>query len=862
MSKLTSNARIPLEIYDNISIFKRFNIKHSRVLTATRTTAGVTLATIILFFVHNRLLNGYISCLMGFSPLIILGISSGIGGTVYMASHMVWVAILSLIASLSDTGSAWGENILLSIIVLIFSIADSPFHKRSLAIKNFCMLTSSVLIFRREGSEIIPILMQPPVAMLLSVAASLPFFSLSRLSTFELPKEMRVALHNCGIYLENIIDQLDCINNITHLSHLTNNCDNHSTKLDEEVSKKIVVERCQRNLQKKISYQLLYINNLVKESKNEIWIEETLRNELEAVFLKIDDLFSHLLTLNKSIRDGFILLQSNHIIPLMRHIKKTVSIMVQYLSSMEDQLSNMFTDNIQSKRDLTYYSLKLDQLSKKIMREYYLTIKSLQRQKKLQYNPTPDMCRMGYFIWSFMNTRHKLKIVNGMINVFDIDSKKYRSHGYELMNRAVFPMLYMFVIMYRDFISVIKYIVLSLYHSFSKKKEVDLDEIESNNQSKIRDKYYCFKRPEWTKHGRWKFPFRVTITFFAVTSACLILKNYIPQESKLQWVQISAIITVVPSLGATLKRGIHRMVGTVFGALIGQLFVIYSAKTIQYACIGPIILVTFITTYIQHDLKNPRPYSWVIVSVTFYLILLYPYPYKGDIGWSLAGLRLLMVLIGILLAVLFSLLFWDRTLVSLNRSCEETVDDSVSLYSDFLSLVFDDPGSIHNITNDQRLRTYLQVDLLKDAKAELSFDRKRRNLLKKFVPMIKYLRDILTSMFTNSTQGFPEKVMEFVLPVKPLMDDIVEAIESEKEIVKRFIKCGKKKEERQDPNIITNLLRNLDKKYYDMRRNYKNIWQLLPGLTKWHAYLYDFREYAIQFDKILEMITKKKKNEV
>jgi len=76
------------------------------------------------------------------------------------------------------------------------------------------------------------------------------------------------------------------------------------------------------------------------------------------------------------------------------------------------------------------------------------------------------------------------------------------------------------------------------------------------------------------------------------------------------WTSVTMIVIITPSVGATLKRGIHRIIGTIIGAGVAWLTLIMATYANPIAILLSVAFVfCFIATYLQYSSLYQKPYS-------------------------------------------------------------------------------------------------------------------------------------------------------------------------------------------------------------------------------------------------------------
>lgn len=115
------------------------------------------------------------------------------------------------------------------------------------------------------------------------------------------------------------------------------------------------------------------------------------------------------------------------------------------------------------------------------------------------------------------------------------------------------------------------------------------------------------------------------------------------------WIPLTMMIVIQPYYGATLKKGIERMTGTLAGVVAGGLVLLLplSHET-------SIVILVIDSFFVAWFLRNN--YKWGVFFVTIMMVLLMQLSQQGS--WELIGWRILSTLAGALLALLAGYAFW------------------------------------------------------------------------------------------------------------------------------------------------------------------------------------------------------------
>jgi hypothetical protein len=72
---------------------------------------------------------------------------------------------------------------------------------------------------------------------------------------------------------------------------------------------------------------------------------------------------------------------------------------------------------------------------------------------------------------------------------------------------------------------------------------------------------------KWLRNGHWKFPFRYAIGMGAGSAIAVAVNLHVTVpgiDLRPVWAIVTLCIVMVPSLGVTITRGVHRLIGSAF----------------------------------------------------------------------------------------------------------------------------------------------------------------------------------------------------------------------------------------------------------------------------------------------------------
>jgi uncharacterized membrane protein YccC len=115
------------------------------------------------------------------------------------------------------------------------------------------------------------------------------------------------------------------------------------------------------------------------------------------------------------------------------------------------------------------------------------------------------------------------------------------------------------------------------------------------------------------------------------------------------WIALTLLIVIQPYYGATRKKGIERIIGTIAGILVGGMIMLLP---IQHEAF--VIILIFISFFVAYYLRNN--YKVGVFFVTIMMVVMMQLSKQGS--WDLIWWRVLSTLMGSALAILISFAFW------------------------------------------------------------------------------------------------------------------------------------------------------------------------------------------------------------
>lgn len=115
------------------------------------------------------------------------------------------------------------------------------------------------------------------------------------------------------------------------------------------------------------------------------------------------------------------------------------------------------------------------------------------------------------------------------------------------------------------------------------------------------------------------------------------------------WIALTMLIVIQPYYGATRKKGIERVIGTIIGIAVGGLIMLFPLPH-HYL----VIILIFISFFLAYFIRNN--YKLGVFFVTIMLVIMMQMSEQGS--WELIGWRVFSTIIGSLLAIAISSVFW------------------------------------------------------------------------------------------------------------------------------------------------------------------------------------------------------------
>lgn len=369
---------------------------------------------------------------------------------------------------------------------------------------------------------------------------------------------------------------------------------------------------------------------------------------------------------------------------------------------------------------------------------------------------------------------------------------------------------------------------------------------------------------DWIGSGGWRFAVRLGVALAVASAGAMAVQLYAFPKIRVSWVCITTLIVFAPELGGTMKRVLHRIAGTIGGAICALVTVLFAKYTHRFLVFGPFLVFTFLVTYAQHSAYKPRPYTWTVANFTYALIVMLSWPFNESAGEYaiLAGERGLQVLIGCILVVAASyLVFPDRAETPLRQKLTLQTQHSVHAFIEMIALThsaIQETGKITGLVQRTWDLIFPCAQLLKLAKAEqitlFAKSAAKRQTLVNITKQLETLSDTLVQMHDTLRAGFSPALRDWVAPYCELLTRATLFIEEDALLIYTYLSTGKM-DFRPEPTRIPAILQQMDSCYLELRSNNPRLGDLYPEAFRWNAFMHTAREFIVAFSNLVVFVT-------
>lgn len=238
------------------------------------------------------------------------------------------------------------------------------------------------------------------------------------------------------------------------------------------------------------------------------------------------------------------------------------------------------------------------------------------------------------------------------------------------------------------------------------------------------------------------------------------------------WVTLTVIFALKPNFGGTSMRTVQRIMGTVFGGIIGiALVVLIHNKLAIAVCCGVLIVAAWSMRSLNYTI-------FVTLQTPIIILLLNT---TGGGGWNIGLWRIVDSLAGGALALVGSyLLFpsWERTLLPAQLS--KTIRANLAYFQQVINS-YSNPGQDASINPIRMLSHQASLENANAATAvqRLCDDpRHVRGEVEPVMTLILYIRGFFSSVTTLLEHQREFKVQDQFANIEPFVDTIVQVLEN------------------------------------------------------------------------------------
>eukprot|EP01132_Coremiostelium_polycephalum_P004577 gene4577-5714_t len=302
----------------------------------------------------------------------------------------------------------------------------------------------------------------------------------------------------------------------------------------------------------------------------------------------------------------------------------------------------------------------------------------------------------------------------------------------------------------------------------------------------------------WTTffmNKRWHFPLQASI---AIVSSIVALyyfegRSYNQLVIKGVWTSCTVVLVMSPSIGASITRGFHRIVGTIIGGFAGYAISLLSSVIPTPAKQIVLIIFSFIWvtlgSFVQQDPRHT--YAGAVTALTFLIVALGQYLSK-DYSVMYAVMRSFHIVCGVVWVVIINVVVFPyfsykatrvklfTLVITMNNVFIKIL--KLGLKLDDNQIKKEDRETMKKEIQDS-LRTIL---LLKNQVNQSLYDVKTELILhpnqsKKYFKILKRITDSLTCLISvDSTLDyeFSEELLSAIIPIKGSIIKIIDELDS------------------------------------------------------------------------------------
>eukprot|EP00026_Physarum_polycephalum_P001352 Phypoly_transcript_01353.p1 GENE.Phypoly_transcript_01353~~Phypoly_transcript_01353.p1 ORF type:complete len:1078 (+),score=113.14 Phypoly_transcript_01353:93-3326(+) len=711
-------------------------------------------------------------------------------------------------------------------------------------------------------------------SFVVSIATTLLLFP--SLSSLEFTHEFRVALRTCSEVFKLISYRID--REILSQSQRQNaNSNDVVVELEGMLHVHALPDADIKELEHRLSLRLIRLRRLMNESRAETWNPRVAGNDKLLEYINI--LYHHLINMHNAINTGKFSGVVNRsflepMLPFMETMQKSIithfenlivpasvappsprrgvtTKLAKYEVVARPLLSPfcLIRDTVKSSKHEVVARLlaavDLDESVRVLDEEYSQRVREFETGENVA-NPSREVTRLVYVVFGaveFAHTLHDLEV-------------QMDSMGDEL--RSDYRVIWTDVVLHGNLFpnpSPIKYCKDIVNH--------------------LKTMYNDARKLTWSSawHSQmWRFPIRLA---FGVTSLTLILfgipsahTDNLPYYTP-YWASLTFVVVILPTLGATVRKCVHRFLGTITGAFLGHVFLlaILAVPIAARFFIHLILQIAYFIVVIYLQQVPAFGYSASVAGLTYLTVFIGQYKVgHGDVVY--ACMRCFFILIGVIWAfVIGNLFFPSKSSIVYTATLVDTITRIASIFNIIIE------KSIEQAPEETKEKqeeigaaikkihsSYLSMrNNLKEAKSELIFHWAGYNSYKNALHQSLKAHYTLSNMSTIlGVKSFGPELHELMDIMKPHLRHLIPSIV---ESAHRIDDVFKKKQ--HIPHLAetglaaTTALHKLEKEYFLFRKRHieqRTLSSLHPAIRQFTTFLYLIREFVMEWRILIETV--------
>jgi uncharacterized membrane protein YccC len=213
------------------------------------------------------------------------------------------------------------------------------------------------------------------------------------------------------------------------------------------------------------------------------------------------------------------------------------------------------------------------------------------------------------------------------------------------------------------------------------------------------------------------------------------------------WITLTAMIVVQTTVGATLRKGMQRFVGTLLGISIASLLILL----IHNRIVIDLLFVFFLfATYFFNPFSNLVNYGFVVIPISIGVVFMMALITPDKVTVNIVYARFYDTLLGSALGILGSLVLFPNRV---KREFKISKKNIRKQFADYFVAIIDMFLNVSGATEQARIKKLLVEEALLadrqfylDRQYEIHFRRKRRALDHKFLTLTEKMAQQLISL--------------------------------------------------------------------------------------------------------------------